>query len=160
VLRHFWIRPFAPAALALFFILGPAAHSDEGASARAGRVPVPAIETPAGKQCVRDAAFMRRNHMQLLMHQRQETVHQGIRPENSSLQACIACHANPKTQRVTGKDGFCENCHRYAAVSIDCFTCHADSPKKASASAPATASSAARLSDVIAPALAASGGGQ
>ena len=92
------------------------------------RVPMPAIETPAGERCVEDTAFMRRNHMELLKHQRGRTVHEGIRTVRHSLTNCVTCHAGKKTGRVTGDDGFCESCHRYASVKLDCFECHADRP--------------------------------
>lgn len=92
------------------------------------RVPMPAVETPAGERCVEDPVFMRRNHMQLLKHQRDQTVHEGIRTIRHSLNHCIECHASKKTGRVTGADGFCESCHRYASVKLDCFECHADRP--------------------------------
>ncbi len=78
---------------------------------------------------------MRRNHMELLKHQRDRTVHEGIRTVRHSLNNCIACHAGKKTGRVTGSDGFCESCHRYASVKLDCFECHADRPTAAIAGA-------------------------
>jgi hypothetical protein len=98
------------------------------AVAGSSRVPMPAIETPAGERCVEDTAFMRRNHMELLKHQRVRTVHEGIRTVRHSLTNCVTCHAGKKTGSVTGDDGFCESCHRYASVKLDCFECHADRP--------------------------------
>lgn len=78
---------------------------------------------------------MRRNHMRMLMHQRNQTVHQGVRGKADSLKNCVTCHA------VKGDDGqfvkfsnpkhFCRSCHDYAAVSIDCFECHASRPETA-----------------------------
>ena len=98
------------------------------------RVPMPAIETPAGERCVEDTAFMRRNHMEVIRHQRDLTVHEGIRTTRHSLANCVNCHADPKTGRVTGsKDAFCEGCHSYAAVKLDCFECHADRAQAATA---------------------------
>ena len=99
------------------------------------RVPMPAIEKPAGERCVEETAFMRRNHMELLKHQRDRTVHDGIRTVRHSLNNCIECHAGAKTGRVTGTDAFCESCHRYASVKLDCFECHADRPVAAVAGA-------------------------
>jgi predicted CXXCH cytochrome family protein len=85
-----------------------------------------------GDKCVADTAWMRRNHMTALMHHRDETVHEGIRTKRFDLTGCIDCHA------VKGADGkpvmfanpkhFCRTCHDYAAVSIDCFECHASRP--------------------------------
>lgn len=97
-------------------------------------VPHPVIESARGGQCVADPAFMRRNHMQLLMHQRDETLRGGNRSGKYSLKACIACHASQISQSVNAEAGnFCQSCHNYAAVKIDCFECHANKP----ASAPA-----------------------
>lgn len=99
----------------------------------AGGVPVPVIPRGQGENCVAETGFMRRNHMTLLKHQRDETMREGIRGKPYSLVECIACHA------VTGSDGqaltvdnpqhFCRSCHDYAAVSIDCFQCHASRPE-------------------------------
>ncbi|MCC6776530.1 MAG: hypothetical protein IT537_07835 [Hyphomicrobiales bacterium] len=90
-----------------------------------------------GEQCVADTDWMRRNHMTALMHQRDGTVHDGIRTRRFSLTGCIDCHA------VDGADGkpvtaasashFCRSCHDYAAVRIDCFECHASRPAAANA---------------------------
>jgi len=99
--------------------------------------PTVKIEKPG--QCVEPVADMRRDHMNMILHQRNETVHRGIRTSRHSLKNCIDCHANPKTNSVLGKDGFCESCHTYAAVRMDCFECHSPSPRvAASASKPVT----------------------
>ena len=98
-----------------------------------GRVPQPVIEPARGGQCVEDPAFMRRNHPALLNHQRDATVHGGIRAEKHSLKACIACHASQTTGSVAAKDtNFCINCHTFTAVKIDCFECHASKPPQTS----------------------------
>jgi hypothetical protein len=98
-------------------------------------MPKPAIAPEAGGKCVEDTAFMRRNHMELLKHHRDRTVHEGIRTTQHSLANCIACHASKETGRVTGsKDAFCEGCHTYAAVKLDCFECHTDRAKTVAAS--------------------------
>ena len=73
---------------------------------------------------------MRRNHMELLKHHRDRTVREGVRTTQHSLANCVTCHASRETGRVTGgRDAFCEGCHRYAAVHLDCWDCHADAPK-------------------------------
>jgi len=109
------------------------------ACAQESRVPVPKPPKGKGEQCIRETSFMRANHMNLLLHQRDETVQKGIRTKKYSLRECIACHA------VNGKDGqpvsyedpknFCRSCHEYVAVKLDCFECHASKPpsKKAAA---------------------------
>jgi len=123
-----------PVALAL--LASPASAAD----ASTARVPKPVLATPAGDKCVDDPAFMRRNHPDLLRHQRAQTVHEGIRTQRASLANCVSCHASRQTGRVTGSaDAFCESCHRYAGVKLDCFECHSDRPKAAVAAAPAEA---------------------
>jgi len=99
-----------------------------------GRVPKPIIEPARGGQCVESPDFMRRNHMLLLKHQRDDTLRGGIRTGKYSLQACIECHASQTTNSVSATDtNFCQSCHSYAAVSLDCFGCHANKPAGASA---------------------------
>lgn len=96
-----------------------------------------------GDKCVNDTAYMRRNHMNLLKHQRDETVHKGIRTVRYSLKNCIECHANPETNSVaSSKEDFCVSCHSYAAVKLDCFECHSSKPKATAGHAqPAVSSS-------------------
>lgn len=89
-----------------------------------GRVAVPEIAIAKPGACVAPTAEMRRNHMKYVLHQRDLTVHQGIRTARFSLKNCVNCHASHETGSVLGKDGFCASCHAYASVSIDCFECH------------------------------------
>ncbi|MEP7182795.1 MAG: hypothetical protein ABI886_11460 [Betaproteobacteria bacterium] len=120
----------------LVVALAGTAFADTPAGAPASRVPKPGVAATAPGRCVEDTAFMRRNHMELLRHQRDLTVHDGIRTTKHSLANCVTCHADAKTGRVTGsKDAFCEGCHTYAGVKLDCFECHADRPKAAVANA-------------------------
>lgn len=101
------------------------------AVASAGDVPKPTIQKAKGEQCVEDTDYMRRNHMKVLNHHRDKTMHEGIRTKQHSLKNCIECHATPndKGQRtVLGKDQFCQSCHTYAAVQVDCFQCHSSKP--------------------------------
>ncbi len=112
-----------------------AAPSVDGGTAvvTAGRTPVPHI-TPAraGSTCVADPSTMRRQHMTMLRHQRDATVHGGIRGTSQSLKACIDCHASRVTGSVAQAPGdFCVSCHSYASVQIDCFECHASRPASA-----------------------------
>ena len=93
----------------------------------------PTIERAVkGERCVEDTATMRRDHMRFLRHQRDETVHLGIRGAKYSLKGCIDCHAGATTGSVAAAPGdFCVACHSYAAVKIDCFECHATRPAAA-----------------------------
>jgi hypothetical protein len=119
--------------VALLAVAVPA-QADAPSGARDSRVPQPTVAAAAAGSCVEDTAFMRRNHMELIRHQRDLTVHEGIRTTRHSLANCVNCHADPKTGRVTGsKDAFCEGCHTYAAVKLDCFECHADRARAATA---------------------------
>ncbi|MGA9032317.1 MAG: hypothetical protein WB402_07370 [Sulfuricaulis sp.] len=90
----------------------------------------PTVKIYKGEKCVEPTAEMRRNHMKYILHQRDETMHKGIRTTKYSFKNCVDCHADPNTNSVLGKDGFCESCHIYASVSIDCFTCHSSAPEK------------------------------
>ena len=98
------------------------------------RVPFPVIARGQGESCVEDTEFMLRNHMDLLKHQRDDTMIKGIRGEQHSLKECVSCHAVvgadliPVT--VSSPEHFCRSCHDYAAVSIDCFQCHASRPEQ------------------------------
>ncbi len=95
------------------------------------RVPQPVIEPARGGQCVGDPAFMRRNHAELLKHQRDETLRGGVRTAKYSLKTCIACHASQTTGSVVATQAnFCQSCHIYTAVKIDCFECHASKPQQ------------------------------
>jgi [DsrC]-trisulfide reductase subunit J len=96
-----------------------------------GRVPLPVIAQGKGDHCVEPTDFMRRNHMELLKHHRDETMHRGIRTKKYSLQECIDCHAGKTSGSVIGDDNFCQSCHNYTATHLDCWDCHASKPKKA-----------------------------
>lgn len=88
-----------------------------------------------GDKCVAETDWMRRNHMTVLMHQRDDTVHAGIRTSRFSLKGCVDCHAvkgaDGKPVTIASRDHFCRTCHDYTAVRIDCFECHASRPESA-----------------------------
>ena len=96
-----------------------------------GAVAIP--EPPAaayGEACVEPVEVMRREHMQMLDHQRDRTVIDGERGAPYSLAGCLDCH-NPQipgieVARYGDPEHFCSACHNYASVKIDCFECHAD----------------------------------
>ena len=101
-------------------------------SAFAG-APKPDIPKGKGDQCVEDTDFMRKNHMEILLHQRDETMHRGIRTKKHALKECIECHAvyddNGQAVNHLNPKHFCVQCHEYTSVSIDCFDCHASKPR-------------------------------
>jgi hypothetical protein len=103
------------------------------------RVPLPTIAVDRSTQCVEPPEIMRRLHPEMLRHQRDRTVRDGARDAKVSLAACVECHAasgaGVAAGSVTGSAGaFCESCHRYTAVKIDCFECHRSKPANAIAS--------------------------
>ncbi len=85
-----------------------------------------------GDRCVEPTDVMRREHMRFLMHQRDDTVHGGIRGAKHSLVGCIDCHVQRDAQGIAipvdAEGQFCESCHGFAGVSMDCFGCHATVP--------------------------------
>jgi hypothetical protein len=110
------------------FLLIALGVSSPAIAAEDSRVPLPApAKAFKGEQCVEPAADMRRNHYEYLLHQRDETLRQGIRGKKYSLRQCVECHAVPDP-KIEGSprtlEPFCAECHAYAAVRIDCFECH------------------------------------
>jgi len=107
-------------ALALFPVWYNAASGQE--------VRAPEIEKPAEEtQCVADAEYMRREHMQLLMDWRDEAVRDaeriyvspdGRRFRKSLTGTCLDCHEN--------KSASCDRCHDFLGVSPFCWDCHVD----------------------------------
>jgi hypothetical protein len=99
-------------------------------------MPFPTVHEPSDEslKCIQPEDEMRRNHMNYIMHQRDITMHQGIRTETDSLAKCIDCHVEPndngKIAGIESKEHFCNACHQYTSVQIDCFQCHADRPQK------------------------------
>jgi hypothetical protein len=85
----------------------------------------------AAKTCVRDTAYMRAEHMQLLDLWRHSVVRNTNRVYvnekgqefNMSLSnTCLDCHSN--------KTEFCDRCHNYVEVEPYCWDCHIDNPKE------------------------------
>lgn len=93
---------------------------------------VPGSKAAGLRSCVEPTEFMRREHMELIQHQRDATVHQGIRSTKHSLAECISCHVSKggteQSVPINRVDQFCGACHAYSAVSLDCFQCHATVP--------------------------------
>ena len=83
-----------------------------------------------------DTADMRRNHMELLLHKRDQTMRQGIRTHGDnevSLNGCVACHVAKDDQGqyipVNEEGQFCQTCHQRVATGLDCFDCHRTTPE-------------------------------
>ncbi len=106
------------------------------------RVPLPEITKGKGEQCVEPVDVMRREHMNFIQHQRDQTVRKGIRADKEqsaltegpkySLTGCVNCHTKRddagKYIPIDAEGQFCESCHKYTAVTIDCFQCHRTTP--------------------------------
>jgi predicted CXXCH cytochrome family protein len=96
-----------------------------------GAVTIPQPDKPDNANaCVEPVEVMRREHMNLLLHQRDATVLDGERDGKYSLVGCMDCH-NPAESAETAirypdPQHFCAGCHLYTSVQIDCFECHAD----------------------------------
>jgi len=93
---------------------------------------LPEIAKGTGDSHAEGNDFWRRNHMEMMEHDRDLTMYSGDRAIQASLGACFDCHAvkDPAGQPVTYRDArhFCRSCHDYAAVHIDCFMCHRSTP--------------------------------
>jgi len=85
------------------------------------------------KQCVEPTDIMRKKHYEFLYHHRDLTVIDGIRTKQHSLANCIDCHVsydeNGIAIPINSEGQFCYTCHIETATKIDCFTCHATTPK-------------------------------
>ncbi len=108
----------------------------------------PALELETAKakaeQCVEPTDVMRINHMDFILHQRDETMHNGIRTSKHSFKACINCHVPAQKEgkpvnyltddHTLNPDHFCATCHAYVGEKINCFECHSDNPQGATPS--------------------------
>lgn len=131
------LRRLGGALTALLLALPLAATGDgEALPFSSLELPEPQRHFSATQECVEPEDEMRRNHMEYILHQRDETVHEGVRTRQYALEECINCHASKDDSgeyiRVEDSRHFCATCHTYAAVKIDCFQCHSDVPVRES----------------------------
>ena len=86
----------------------------------------PELVLPKSGKCIKEAGWMRDNHMKLLMQTRDDVVRRGIRKANHGIQGCRSCHVN--------RDEFCDRCHNYVGIEPECWSCHyyptSDAPEK------------------------------
>jgi cytochrome c len=87
----------------------------------------PEIQELDVKKCIEDTEYMRANHMHLLSDWRIAVVREGQRIyvatdeqeyEMCMQETCLHCHSN--------KEEFCDVCHNYAGVELNCWECHSD----------------------------------
>jgi len=101
--------------------------------AAGGSFVVPGSQAATLDSCVEETDFMRRNHMEVIKHQRDATVHSGIRSTKHSLSGCVECHASVGPDGavvpVDAKGQFCHACHAFTAIGMNCFDCHATVPR-------------------------------
>ncbi|MEN8212838.1 MAG: Hdr-like menaquinol oxidoreductase cytochrome c subunit [Pseudomonadota bacterium] len=114
-------------AMALLAVAG-LASADDKVNWRSGT----SLAATEAKSCVREAPIMRRYHMELIKHARIDTVRKGVRGVDGSLSECIACHVNKDDKGafipVNQEGQFCQECHHYVGVALDCYQCHATVP--------------------------------
>jgi len=116
------------ALLAAVLGVGSAAYAEE-----VGGFVLPSSKAAAVKNCVEPTEYMRRNHFELIRHQRDKTVYGGIRGTSHSLSGCVACHVGYDDAgapvEIDAEGQFCRSCHAYASVEMNCFDCHATVPR-------------------------------
>ncbi len=125
--------PLFVVGLALFASFNTVSASQNGLG------PEITIPESSGESCVLPSEQMRREHPDILKHDRIQTLREGLRAKadgstlDGSLKQCVNCHAvkdeSNKFVRIDNDQHFCVSCHKYAAVSIDCFQCHRDIPE-------------------------------
>jgi hypothetical protein len=131
------MRAWAGSLFVLLLVLPLVVAAKAGETGYKDGVPRPTLAKAAGGgECVADTDYMRRFHMLELRHQRDKTMHEGIRTKRFSLQGCIDCHAvkgaGGEPVSIKSEQHFCRSCHDYAAVTMDCFSCHNSKPDKPS----------------------------
>jgi hypothetical protein len=93
-----------------------------GGDAAAPALPLPAHAT----NCVESKQWMIANHPKLLSDWREAVVRQGAKEYTSKTygthhqmsltKTCIECHGS--------RQQFCDKCHTYANVTLNCWGCH------------------------------------
>lgn len=119
--------------LAMAAVLAALLTGFGGAASAGDGVPLPKLAKPQGERCIAPKDEMRRNHMDMLKHQRDLTMRDGVRGAKASWRGCVECHAAADPKVAGGKVRtlvpFCAECHRYAGVHLDCVQCHITVPE-------------------------------
>lgn len=113
-------------AVIMLAFLGSVALSDDSSPY------LPSIPKAEGGVCVAPPDVIRKNHMVMLQHDRDLSVQKGERDIEHSLKDCVSCHVVRDDigapVSYESPEHFCRTCHDYAAVKIDCFSCHNSKP--------------------------------
>jgi [DsrC]-trisulfide reductase subunit J len=93
---------------------------------------LPNVPKATGEPHPEGNEFWRKNHPDMLRHDRNLTVRDGEREIGASLKSCFQCHTATDDQGTVltsqSPNHFCSACHQYVAVKIDCFVCHRSTP--------------------------------
>jgi hypothetical protein len=94
----------------------------------------PTLPEATGEPHPEGNEYMRKYHMELMKHDRDITMRDGVRDIDASLKECFDCHTVTDERTgdpVTYKDErhFCRTCHDFVAVKVDCFMCHRSTPE-------------------------------
>lgn len=99
----------------------------------------PEIPQATGEPHPEGNEYWRKHHMELMKHDRDLTLREGVRDIDASLSQCFTCHEVKDDQgvpvTVESEKHFCRVCHDYAAVNVDCFMCHRSTAPDAQPSA-------------------------
>ncbi len=92
----------------------------------------PDVPTATGTPHPEGNEYWRRNHMELMRHDRDLTLRQGTRDIGASLNGCFDCHTTKDASGIVltyqSEKHFCRACHDFVAVKVDCFMCHRSTP--------------------------------
>ena len=104
--------------LTLVVLFSPLGYSVLSAVLAPRATPSPAFlerPDPEHENCVRETAYMRFHHWELLRSVREEVVRYGERGE-LGLKKCRECHKS--------RERFCDRCHGAVSLHPDCWGCH------------------------------------
>ena len=94
---------------------------------------LPDVPMATGEPHAEGNAYWRKYHMDMMLHDRDLTMRLGDREVKASLKACFDCHAAKDDSgaivTIQSEKHFCRTCHDYAAVKVDCFSCHRSTPE-------------------------------
>ena len=117
--------------LALFVVFALTAMIPAAAQDRASLLPD--IPRATGQPHAEGNEYWRKNHMNLMRHDRDLTMREGERDIEASLKGCFDCHAAKDSDGAIvsyeSEKHFCRTCHDYVAVKVDCFMCHRSTPE-------------------------------